>query len=264
MTMGAVGGFSLIAVDAYATYATAISSQNADPSNTKSIVTDKFTYLKADGTVGLEGTVALTDTGFGITWTTVAVNPAYFVVSAISGATSVTGPIPDFEADDRTPENGRVQFTDLSNPNGAPITGWIWYFGDEGTSNEQHPLHQYDTPGVYDVILTVVNANGSETRTKTAYINYQPGATWLWGNYDPISITNASENKLHGDDVTDPLYGFIEMELNLDGLEIDAYPEDLTTPATKPGKIRMVADFANERFVIILPDGTLRYINWSS
>jgi hypothetical protein len=37
-------------------------------------------------------------------------------------------------------------------------------FGDTGTSSDQHPEHQYTTPGVYSVSLTATNANGSHTR----------------------------------------------------------------------------------------------------
>jgi hypothetical protein len=54
-----------------------------------------------------------------------------------------------------------VSFTDLSTQ--LP-TGWSWNFGDTGTSSDQHPDHQYTTPGVYTVSLTATNANGSHTR----------------------------------------------------------------------------------------------------
>jgi monoamine oxidase len=54
-----------------------------------------------------------------------------------------------------------VSFTDLSSQ--LP-TGWSWHFGDSGTSGDQHPSHQYVTPGVYTVSLTATNANGSHTR----------------------------------------------------------------------------------------------------
>ena len=63
-----------------------------------------------------------------------------------------------------------VSFTDLSNPNGQPITAWSWSFGDGATSTAQNPSHVYDTPGSYSVSLTVTNACGSDTDTKTEYI----------------------------------------------------------------------------------------------
>ncbi|MBW2694002.1 MAG: PKD domain-containing protein [Deltaproteobacteria bacterium] len=54
-----------------------------------------------------------------------------------------------------------VSFTDLSTE--LP-TGWSWDFGDTGTSNVQHPSHQYTTAGFYTVSLTATNPNGSHTR----------------------------------------------------------------------------------------------------
>jgi PKD repeat protein len=54
-----------------------------------------------------------------------------------------------------------VSFTDLSTE--LP-TGWSWDFGDTGTSSDQHPIHQYTTPGVYTVSLTATNPIGSHTR----------------------------------------------------------------------------------------------------
>ena len=54
-----------------------------------------------------------------------------------------------------------VSFTDLSTE--LP-TGWSWDFGDTGTSSDQHPSHQYTTPGTYTVSLTATNPIGSHTR----------------------------------------------------------------------------------------------------
>jgi monoamine oxidase len=54
-----------------------------------------------------------------------------------------------------------VSFTDLST---QTPTGWSWNFGDTGSSADQHPSHQYTTPGTYTVDLTATNANGSHTR----------------------------------------------------------------------------------------------------
>jgi PKD repeat protein len=60
-----------------------------------------------------------------------------------------------------------VLFTDLST--GSP-TSWNWAFGDGGTSTDQNPSHTYNTPGAYNVTLTVSNACGSDTKTKIDYI----------------------------------------------------------------------------------------------
>lgn len=54
-----------------------------------------------------------------------------------------------------------VSFTDLSTQ--LP-TDWSWEFGDGSSSPDQHPIHQYTTPGDYTVSLTVTNPNGSHTR----------------------------------------------------------------------------------------------------
>lgn len=66
---------------------------------------------------------------------------------------------------------GSVNFTDLSlySP-----TAWSWTFtgGNPASSTVQNPSGiVYSTPGVYPVTLTATNGNGSDTETKTAYIN---------------------------------------------------------------------------------------------
>lgn len=53
-----------------------------------------------------------------------------------------------------------VDFTDNSTPGSAAITSWSWDFGDGGTSNLQNPSHTYTTPGVFDITLLLVDANG--------------------------------------------------------------------------------------------------------
>ena len=62
-------------------------------------------------------------------------------------------PLANFTA---TPTSGtvplEVQFTDQSESN--PI-GWLWDFGYGQTSTEQNPTHIYESPGTYNVSLTV-------------------------------------------------------------------------------------------------------------
>ena len=61
-----------------------------------------------------------------------------------------------------------MHFTDLSS--GSP-TSWDWTFGDGGTSQAQHPSHDYTAVNTYTVSLTVQNAQGQDTETKPDYIS---------------------------------------------------------------------------------------------
>ena len=82
--------------------------------------------------------------------------------------TVVRAPVADFTA---SPTSGNapllVRFTDTSDGN---PDFWIWRFGDGTISNTKNPFHLYTAPGVYSVSLTVKNAAGSDTMTKTDYI----------------------------------------------------------------------------------------------
>ena len=86
---------------------------------------------------------------------------------------SVTGStgVPPVAAFNGTPTSGdyplTVDFTDASTEN---PTSWSWTFGDGGTSTAQNPSHTYTAAGTYTVSLTVSNAFGSDTETKTNYI----------------------------------------------------------------------------------------------
>jgi PKD repeat protein len=64
---------------------------------------------------------------------------------------------------------GTVLFTDQSL--GGP-TGWSWSFpgGSPSTSTQQNPSVVYQTPGTYDVTLTVTNATDTDVLTRNGYI----------------------------------------------------------------------------------------------
>lgn len=51
-------------------------------------------------------------------------------------------------------DSGRVVFTDSSTFS-DPVRTYLWNFGDGGTSDQQHPVHTYTSPGNYDVSLTI-------------------------------------------------------------------------------------------------------------
>ncbi|NOR86146.1 MAG: PKD domain-containing protein, partial [Bacteroidales bacterium] len=80
--------------------------------------------------------------------------------------------IADFEADNTSIMAGEsVNFTDLSV--GVP-TGWSWTFtgGTPASSATQNPSNiVYNTPGDYNVSLTITRGGDSDTETKTAYIH---------------------------------------------------------------------------------------------
>ena len=89
-----------------------------------------------------------------------------------------------------------VTFTDLSqnSPN-----SWNWSFpgGTPSSSSLPNPTVIYSTPGVYDVVLTVDNGIGSNTLTKTNYIEVETAPTanfnfTLLGN--TVVFTNTSSS----------------------------------------------------------------------
>ncbi len=88
-----------------------------------------------------------------------------------------TPPVADFSATPTTVSaGGTVNFTDLST--NSP-TSWSWTFsgGTPATSTAQNPSIVYNTPGVYDVTLVATNSSGSDTETKTAYIEVVAAGT---------------------------------------------------------------------------------------
>ncbi len=55
--------------------------------------------------------------------------------------------------------NTPINFENLSNDNGgSDLIYYNWDFGDGNTSSAFEPTHSYDTPGYYEVILTVTNS----------------------------------------------------------------------------------------------------------
>ncbi len=80
-------------------------------------------------------------------------------------------PVADFTATPTTVYVGEtVSFTDMSTNN---PTSWNWSFsgGTPTSSTTQNPQVVYNSPGTYNVSLTVSNAFGTDTKTKTDYIH---------------------------------------------------------------------------------------------
>jgi YVTN family beta-propeller protein len=114
-----------------------------------------------------QGTVSVIDTATNTVTTTVPVGRYPVAFGQFIGSLSLA-PFANFSAgstEGKAPLN--VAFTDKST--GTP-TKWKWTFGDGTTSTKQNPTHKYSKAGKYTVVLTVSNAAGSNTITKTGYI----------------------------------------------------------------------------------------------
>ena len=116
-------------------------------------------------------------------------------ITKINYITVNTPPVVDFSADDTSGCSPlTVQFTDLSTCN---PTSWLWNFGDGNTSSLQNPIHTYSTncgPTTYTVTLTVSNACGtnSETKTDCITVNTPPVADFtanLTSGCSPLTVT---------------------------------------------------------------------------
>ncbi|MCK5126001.1 MAG: S8 family serine peptidase [candidate division Zixibacteria bacterium] len=59
-----------------------------------------------------------------------------------------------------------VNFTDAS----PSATTWSWDFGDGGYSSDANPVHEYTSPGYYNVSLQVDDPNGNYTRLKKSFV----------------------------------------------------------------------------------------------
>ncbi len=115
----------------------------------------------------------------------------YITVSATDPCT--VPPIVNFEARPRLIEaESGVQFVDQSTGYPSYYT-WSFPGGTPSYSNEGSPTNEikYNTPGIYDVTLTVANACGSSSLTKEKYIYVFSGAVESY--CDTITTINQAE-----------------------------------------------------------------------
>ncbi|MFZ0547110.1 MAG: PKD domain-containing protein [Candidatus Promineifilaceae bacterium] len=101
-----------------------------------------------------------------------AVNDDYMVTGSNEGPGSPVGPpvaftiqaptiVADFIQSLTTVEPGEtIVFTSTSTTNGTPFVTWAWDFGDGNTGSGAVTSHAYDTPGTYDVELTITDGCG--------------------------------------------------------------------------------------------------------
>ncbi|WP_276347833.1 PKD domain-containing protein [Daejeonella sp. JGW-45] len=111
-------------------------------------------------------------------------------------------PVPRFKTSTNFCALTEIQFTDQSEDKGDPITKWRWDFGDNGTSEEQNPVHVFAAPGNYVVKLLVENSIGCQavafeqtltigTVPKAAFAFTKPGCTEYEVTFTDMSTIDA-------------------------------------------------------------------------
>ena len=89
-----------------------------------------------------------------------------------------------------------IHFTDLSV---GQFTEWYWDFGDSNFSVQQDPSHLYNSPGMFEVCLTVMDSMQSCMSTWCEYIYVGDGGcnaefTWYPDDEDPLIINFEDES----------------------------------------------------------------------
>lgn len=105
----------------------------------------------------------------------------------------VTPPTVNFTA---TPTSGVIRLNVQFNDTSINATNWYWDFDNNGVidSTVQNPVCKYKTAGNYTVKLTVSNAGGMDTETKTDYITAtkQSYLIYVWNWFSNIFLTGGA------------------------------------------------------------------------
>lgn len=94
---------------------------------------------------------------------------------SINGGTriDVLGAIPLFGKDKKEfCDEGVVTFRNFTTKN-EPIINTVWTFGDGGTSNDEHPSHNFTQPGLYVVKLEVTTQNNCTNSFQDTVLVYR-------------------------------------------------------------------------------------------
>ncbi|MCB0478712.1 MAG: T9SS type A sorting domain-containing protein [Crocinitomicaceae bacterium] len=111
-------------------------------------------------------------------------DPAFGSTETTNFCINEATPVADFEADFTSfCIDQPINFSDLST--GYP-NSWSWTFtgGTPASSNSSNPQVSYATAGVYEVILTVTNGSGTDTKTESTYITIGDAPEITLTSYD--------------------------------------------------------------------------------
>ena len=92
----------------------------------------------------------------------VAQNPSETLENWVPDKIKTPTPAFSWWSDDKN-----VEFSDMSVKGSYDITYWHWDFGDDTSSTDRNPNHEYSTIDSYTVVLEVKDTNGNSVTTKT-------------------------------------------------------------------------------------------------
>lgn len=133
-----------------------------------------------------------------------ASDPSFAVDDITLSTSTTTPPVASFTASDQTLCSGDcISFTNTSTGGPFTVTSWTFTGGTPSTSTSANPTNIcYNTPGTYQVSLTVTDANGTDTETQAGFITVTscttpPVASFTASNQnicvgDCINFTNTS------------------------------------------------------------------------
>ncbi len=87
---------------------------------------------------------------------------------------------------------------DSSAVSSGSILSWSWNFGDGKSSQDTNPVHQYQNPGIYHIILTVKSDQGCSDSTRLTVTVNQTPAPFIFG--DSVICAKLSANYLSTND----------------------------------------------------------------
>ena len=72
-----------------------------------------------------------------------------------------------------------VTFTNLTETGSAPVTQYVWNFGDGIVTREDNPSHTYTAIGDYTVGLTAMSADGNDQMQLPIHVTYRPPVAYF-------------------------------------------------------------------------------------
>lgn len=108
------------------------------------------------------------------------------------------GPIASFNIDGpkKPAPIAKVKFENTS----KKATSFLWDFGDNNTSNEESPSHQYTESGNYEVTLKVFNGKKFKSKKQTIHVAAPKNCTvQMITDYGTMTILLFDETPLHRD-----------------------------------------------------------------